>query len=190
MHAPPASSNQPLCRTCRVWSQRHGGADPNGRPGKRARAALLADIRALSLRSTTACVILPGYKVRPKVLLDGKQVSASRAAWIMEHGDPGALWVLHTCHRGEEGCILLAHLYLGTPDRNSRDMAEAGRAAVTGAKLSPAQVEEIKRRYRKGNRWRPGNRLALAAEYGVTEKTIRNAVRGQSWESPSAQRLT
>ncbi|MDX2643472.1 hypothetical protein PV341_07765 [Streptomyces sp. PA03-1a] len=99
----------------------------------------------------------------------------------MEHGDPGGEWVLHTCHRGEEGCVNLRHLYLGSPARNSRDMSEAGRTAKPGAKVTREQAEEIRKRYAKGNRWRPGNRLALSKEFGVSEKTVRRIARGEAW---------
>ncbi|MGW5434079.1 hypothetical protein ACWET9_44185 [Streptomyces sp. NPDC004059] len=45
-------------------------------------------------------------------------------------------------------------------------------------------MADIKRRYVKGNRWRPGNRLALAVEFGVSERSIRKIARGVTWETP------
>lgn len=168
------------CALCRDWSRKHDGGDPNGRRRVRRNGTLLADIRALSKRDTDDCVILPGYSTRPKVDMDGTQVSASRAAWIMEHGTPGEDWILHTCHQGEDGCVNLRHLYRGDPLRNNRDREEAGRGQRGKILAASAeQVAEIRRRYVKGNRWQPGNRLELAAEFGISEKTIRHIIGGR-----------
>jgi len=108
---------------------------------------------------------------------------ASRAAWILAHGDPGAYHVLHTCHRGDEGCISLRHLYLGDHRRNMADMVEAGRSADNHgernprAKLTADQVREIRRRYAAGGI----THLALAAEFGVAKGTVTCVLNGQNW---------
>ncbi|MEV5930923.1 hypothetical protein ACPCSG_23535 [Streptomyces cellulosae] len=175
-------------------------------------------------------------------------MTASRAVWVLAHGDPGDRYVLHTCHRGEDGCINLLHLYLGDQAQNVVDTVSAGRHALGErngqakltadqarrvrelagtmtqdalaarfnvsrqaishvlhgrtwgdskvpvrkmsargernalAKLDAAAVLDIRRRYVRGSRWHNrGNRAALAAEYGVSERTIMDVVRGDTW---------
>lgn len=52
------------------------------------------------------------------------------------------------------------------------------------SKLTLAQVEEIRARYRPGvNRWHnAGGAKPLAREYGITDRTIRRIVSGNTWQ--------
>lgn len=108
-------------------------------------------------------------------------MEASRAVWWIANGDPGATAILHTCHRGEEGCINIRHLYAGDNIRNVRDRAEAGRSCQGehhwAAKLSDADAAEIRRRYRPGTRWNPGNAIALGGEFGVSAEQVSRIAR-------------
>ncbi|MFF4900438.1 hypothetical protein [Streptomyces sp. NPDC001068] len=213
---------------------------------------LIRSTRALLGAGTAAvtheCVMLPASYGRPTVRLNGVGMTASRAVWILVHGDPGDQYVLHTCHRGQEGCINVRHLYLGTQQQNVADTVNAGRHAVgernghakltakqvarirelagtmtqdalaaefgvsrqaiahvlhgrtwggaqgpvpkasargeriTVAKLTEADARSIRRRYVRGSRWHNrGNRAQLATEYGVSERTIMDVVRGDTW---------
>lgn len=55
----------------------------------------------------------------------GKQSQAHRVAWEVEKGTiPNGLWVLHNC--GVGACINVAHLRLGTPLENRRDLNRPG----------------------------------------------------------------
>ncbi|WP_327345979.1 hypothetical protein [Streptomyces europaeiscabiei] len=175
-------------------------------------------------------------------------MTASRAVWLLVQGDPGDQYVLHSCHRGQEGCISIRHLYLGSQQQNVADMVSAGRhahgerngharltakqvqgireragtviqgalaaefgvsrqaiahvihgrtwgdnqgpvakvsargARIAVAKLDETAVRSIRSRYVRGSRWHDrGNRAALAAEYGVSERTIMDVVRGETW---------
>lgn len=112
-------------------------------------------------------------------------MNASRAVWILAHGDPGEQFVLHACGRGVEGCLNINHLYLGDPAQNGRDTARDGRrkgiATVRGerapkAKLTADSVREIRRRSKSGE-----SRTALALEFGVSQPAISHIVLRKTW---------
>lgn len=94
---------------------------------KRPRGALDALMkRSVFGPPTDECIEVTWTKTRPKKKFpDGTGMLASRAVWIMAHGDPGDLYILHTCHN--DRCINLAHLYPGTQKQNIKDMIDAGR---------------------------------------------------------------
>lgn len=106
---------------------------------------------------------------------------AHRASYRMAVGDiPKGLLVCHECDN--PSCVNPAHLFLGTSKDNQRDMAEKGRAHRPAgslhpkAKLHAAQVVQIRRRYKLGDRVKD-----LAAEYGVAACTVSHIVVGRSW---------
>jgi len=145
---------------------------------------LAEELQAAAQATSDACVDLDGYKNRPNVRFQGKMMEASRAVWWIANGDPGDAAILHTCHRGKEGCISIRHLYAGDNIRNVRDRVEAACSSQGerhwAAKISTADVAEIRRRYRPGTRWNPGNAIALGNEFGVsTEQITRIARRKQ-----------
>jgi hypothetical protein len=49
------------------------------------------------------------------------------------------------------------------------------------AKLAQAQVDDIRARYVKGNRWHPGNGAELREEYGISPANLGVITRGQTW---------
>ncbi|MEU9576326.1 helix-turn-helix domain-containing protein [Streptomyces chilikensis] len=142
---------------------------------------------------TDDCILLPAKKGRPTAYVNGKGMNASRAVWVLAHGDPGEAWVLHTCHRGDEGCVNLRHLYLGDVHQNHRDTVNAGRTLrgrqdLVGsrngrAKLTEQEADEIRRRYRV----RGVRQADLAREYGVSQAVISSITLGERWV-PSGQR--
>jgi hypothetical protein len=50
---------------------------------------------------------------------------AHRFSWVIRHGDPGELLVLHRCD--VPNCVNPDHLFLGTRDDNTADMLRKGR---------------------------------------------------------------
>lgn len=79
-------------------------------------------------------------------------MNAQRAAWILEHGEPGEFFVLHKCHNML--CCNVDHLYLGNHDQNMRDRDKAGRtkkgAQVYNFKRRPELMDAIKDDLRAG----------------------------------------
>lgn len=65
------------------------------------------------------------HKKRPYAKWQGKSIPAARLVWILAHGDPGQLWILHHCDN--QWCVNINHLYSGTPKDNARDRDVRGR---------------------------------------------------------------
>lgn len=129
-----------------------------------------------------------GYGV---VSWEGKTWIASRLAWTLTFGPiPDGAHVLHHCDNppcvnAPGGC-----LYLGDHDRNMADKVERGRQ-IDGerhgrAKLSAAQVTEIRRRYifPSYEGAHDSNARALAKEFGVDRTVIQRLAKNQLWRRP------
>ncbi|MEV6738692.1 hypothetical protein AB0N14_17855 [Streptomyces sp. NPDC051104] len=168
------------CSTCHDWSYRHGWADPNGRPRKRKNGELLAFLRAAVRADTDECVLVTGFEGRPSATYKGRGMWCARIVWIMAEGDPGDAHVLHTCHRGDEGCVNRRHLYLGNTQRNMADRDEAGRQArgsrQGNAVLEEADVRRIREMLASGL-----SQTAVAEQFPVSRRTISDIARGTRW---------
>lgn len=116
---------------------------------------------------------------------DGR-IYAHRASWELHRGDiAGGLCVLHRCDN--RLCVRPEHLFLGTRPENSADMVAKGRStkgcrgpfrgtAHPRAKLNDSTVRAIREARREGRIL-----TSIAAEYGVSKKTILNIVHGRIW---------
>jgi hypothetical protein len=114
----------------------------------------------------------------------GKRESVHRAAWTARHGEPPAEtpYVLHRCDNPP--CWRDDHLFLGTHADNMADMDHKGRRWTSqrrcedapGAKLTNAQVAEIKRRLTAGD-----TQKLIADTYGVSKVAIGHIWRGRNF---------
>ena len=130
------------CSACYSGSRRHGWTDPNGRTRQRPKNTVLPFLQAAAQAMTDECIDLTGYVGRPTVRLNGVSMWASRAVWVLAHGDPGDRHVLHSCHRGAEGCVNVSHLSLGDDADNHRDRVMSGRSFV---RVSRSKVPRLAR---------------------------------------------
>lgn len=114
-----------------------------------------------------------------------KSYPAHRLMYELRKGViPDGLVVRHKCDN--PACINIEHLETGTQKDNVGDMfvrARANRAngeAHGRAKLTQAQVDEIRRRYTPG-KYGKGTH-ALAREFGVAQSTVMAVVSGKHWK--------
>lgn len=114
--------------------------------------------------------------------LDGKSRRAHRVAWEIHRGPiPDELLVRHlVCDNPP--CVNHDHLAVGTNLDNSTDMVLHGRSLRTTqnprTKLTEEMVMEARERHRRG-----AAMLPMAREYGVTDRTLADAVYGKTWKS-------
>ena len=149
-----------------------------------------AELAAAAESASDECIFLTTKSASPvtTVRLRRKHISAARAVWIMAHGDPGGLLVLHGCNggSGSHGCVNVRHLSLGDHAQNMRDMAASGRAktpenrargeAQGASKLTEVQVREIRQKCADGAKQRD-----VARQYGVVNSTVCQIVNRKMW---------
>lgn len=142
-------------------------------------------------RMPTGCWEWQGYRMpfgHGQIALGGggRQVTTThRAAWMVAHGDPGALIVRHKCDNPP--CVNPHHLELGTAADNSHDAVKRGRTARgathPNTRLTDADIATIRREYAvvtiPGQRGRHSNRKELARRFGVQPKYIADIAAGR-----------
>jgi hypothetical protein len=125
----------------------------------------------------------------------GLHVQAHRVAYFLSYGGIALAtqfrqegrarqyrrFVLHRCDNRR--CCNPQHLFLGSMRANLLDAYEKGRKVQprsrhVNAKLTPAQVREIRRRYDAGE----ARQVPLAKEYGVSQRVISLIVRRETYK--------
>ena len=121
----------------------------------------------------TAAISEGGYGV---IQVAGKLVKAHRLSWHLHFGPfRDGLWVLHHCDNPR--CVNPSHLFLGTPKDNMQDMMSKGRGKNPNAKLTEAQVHEIREIRKTDGR----NQSVLAKQYGISQSAISRIIIGKTW---------
>ncbi len=112
--------------------------------------------------------------------LIGRNRAAHRASWMLFHGViPAGFFVCHKCD--VPLCVNPDHLFLGTPQENSADMARKGRGTHGQrhwqAKLSDASVRSIKKILLSGMR----TKTSIARQFNVSLSAIYLVGSGRTW---------
>ena len=115
-----------------------------------------------------------------------RSVSAHRVSYELYHGEiPDGMEVCHTCDN--PCCVNPEHLFIGTRQDNVDDRERKGRnITFTGeeqpcAKLTKKAVKDARwERAYKGTSFQK-----LADKYGVSKRTIQNAINGKTWKCVS-----
>lgn len=134
------------------------------------------------------CLIWQGTKT-PKgygsIRRNGKWVRAHRVSYELHNGAiPNGMVIMHACDN--RACIEPMHLTAAPQLNNVRDMLTKGRAnkakgeRAPRAKLTQAQVDDIRRRYVP--RQYGSGAHALAKEFGVSKQSVQAILRGDSWK--------
>ncbi|MER6632335.1 hypothetical protein ABT301_29645 [Streptomyces sp. NPDC000987] len=149
---------------------------------------ILKELRAAAYATTDDCLFLSAYDRPTTVLIDGRYTGAARHVWIMRHGDPGDLYVLHNCNggSGSHGCINIRHLRIGTHQENMRDMAGNGRSTMGrpsnrgeehgNHKLAEDDVREIRRLIAEKVSYQ-----VIADRFRVSQSNIGMIATGRTW---------
>lgn len=115
--------------------------------------------------------------------IDGRTWLVHRLAWTEAYGDPGPLLVCHKCDNPP--CARLDHLHLGTYSINNRDAIARGLnttppnggvshgAANGNSHLRDIDVLTVRERYAPVRQ--------MAADFGVSVKTIYNILNRKTW---------
>lgn len=144
--------------------------------------------RKVNKESPKGCWIFQGCKDKwgyGHMSLNGKRYQAHRFAYEMARGTipPGKL-ILHSCD--VPYCVNPAHLRVGTDADNVADkVARTPHKTITRAKLTEAQVKEIRSLYKtkkSGDKIVRSNAIALGKRYGVSKATISHAALGLTWK--------
>lgn len=130
-------------------------------------------------RGPDACWGWNGAKQRTGhglIALGRTSTTAHRVSWMLHHGDPSDLYVLHACDNPP--CTNPNHLYLGTHRDNMRDAvmrSEAYRNRDTGrGRRRDYDVALIRERVAAGE-----SQQAVADDLGIGQSTVSRIVRGE-----------
>lgn len=108
-----------------------------------------------------------------------KTISTNRLSWMIHFGDPGSLFVCHSCDNRK--CVNPDHLWLGTNADNMADKIRKGRLSrgrdLSQTKLSEESVREIRRLYNSGEFLQ----REIAEKFSVSRENIGCVLRGVSW---------
>jgi hypothetical protein len=116
-----------------------------------------------------------------KTSVEGKSTAVHVLAYELSNGPvPEGLVVRHSCDTPK--CVKPAHLSVGTPAQNSRDMTTRDRQAKGirqgSAKMTDATVMDCREAYFSGS----ATVTQLARQYGITNSAIGKIVTFKTWK--------
>lgn len=109
---------------------------------------------------------------------DGKSIGAHRFSYLIHYGDPGEMFVCHSCDNPL--CVNPDHLFLGSHKDNMRDMVNKGRS-FTGSGESKKGRAKLTNKQAINIRNSDLSQSKLAAIYGVSQTTIGRIKRKESY---------
>jgi hypothetical protein len=112
-----------------------------------------------------------------------RSVSAHRLSYELTYGEiPDGMEVCHKCDN--PCCVNPAHLFLGTRQDNIDDRERKGRNIVFIGEEQPRS--KLTKKAVKDARWERAYKgtsyQILADRYGVSKKTMQNAIKGVTWK--------
>lgn len=127
--------------------------------------------------TSETCWLWSGANVKGRghIKIDGKYRYVPRVVWELFNGDPGDMFVCHTCDN--PACVNPIHLFLGTAQDNMEDCVRKDRR---GKKLTIEDVRQI-RQDCKPNDPEFGY-SALGRKYDVFPGTISRIVKRTRWK--------
>ena len=143
----------------------------------------------------TGCWLWTGAVAKPdkpygRIYAHGGNKSAHRVSYEMFVGPiPSGLLVLHKCD--VPSCVNPGHLFVGTDLDNAIDRNQKRRQARGDrhgqSKLTEADVQIILRDFKFGDK--VNGIKPLARRFGVVQSTMRDVVRGVSWQEVRSNAL-
>lgn len=137
-----------------------------------------------NLDATGSCWEWRGESIRlgyGRLRVGRRKVLAHRFAYAMFRGEPGDLFVCHTCDNPP--CCNPTHLFLGTTTDNMRDMVSKGRNAEShgehnpNAKLTDDDAREVIRMRAAG-----ASRRVVAERFGISRTMVSLITSGRNWK--------
>jgi len=116
-----------------------------------------------------------GHAKHGRFKIGQMEISTHRYSWIIHHGNPGSMKVLHKCDVG--WCVNPAHLYLGTDKDNRKDQSERDRIRYLhgddnpASKITRKEADKIRQLYNDGIRQKD-----LAQKYNIHQCQVSRIV--------------